>query len=260
MAVVIRRDICWSGALVSLEQQLVLCLVVVVLAAVQSVFGVGLLLFGTPTLLLLGYPFEQVLAFLLPCSIVISLLQVLTSGGFTLEPIRRRMLIFTAPTVLVGTILILTAGSRLNIETIVGTMLVVTALLRVSAPVQRLMSTFVRRHQPAFLTGLGIIHGVSNLGGGIFTFIVGSSYERKDEVRRHIAFGYGMMASIQMAALLVTTRPDVDPYLWILLPALAAGTYLSVGQRLFRSIGQALYQRSLTGLIAGYGILLLVRA
>ncbi len=49
---------------------------VLVLAVVQSVFGVGLLVFGTPTLLLLGYPFDQVLAYLLPCSILISALQV----------------------------------------------------------------------------------------------------------------------------------------------------------------------------------------
>ena len=42
---------------------LVLCLVVFVFAVIQSVFGVGLLVFGTPTLLLLGLPFDAVLAY-----------------------------------------------------------------------------------------------------------------------------------------------------------------------------------------------------
>jgi hypothetical protein len=244
---------------VGAEQQLILSLIVVVLAAVQSVFGVGLLVFGTPTLLLLGYSFAQVLALLLPCSLVISLLQVLTSGGLTLEPIRRRMLIFTAPTVLAGTVLILTVGSSLNIKTLVGIMLIVTASLRLSAPVQQRMASMVRRWQPAFLTGLGTLHGVSNLGGGILTFIVGSSYDRKEDVRRHIAFCYGMMAVIQLTALLIATRPRVELHLYALLPILAGATYLTIGQRLFRSTGEAVYQWSLTGLIASYGVLLLVR-
>jgi len=244
---------------VGADQQLVLSLIVVVLAAVQSVFGVGLLVFGTPTLLLLGYPFAQVLGLLLPCSLVISVLQVLTSGGLTLEPIRRRMLVFTAPTVLAGTVFILTVGTSVNIKTLVGIMLIVTALLRVSAPVQQRMATLVRRKQPAFLTGLGVVHGLSNLGGGILTFIVGSSYDRKEDVRRHIAFCYGMMAAIQLAALLITTDPGVEPHLYALLPTLAGVTYFGIGQRLFRSTGQSVYQWSLTGLIAGYGVLLLVR-
>jgi hypothetical protein len=245
---------------VSPEQQLVVILIVVVLAAVQSVFGVGLLVFGTPTLLLLGYPFEQVLALLLPCSIVISTLQVLTTGGFTLEPIRRRMLIFTAPTVLAGTIVILTAGSGLNLKPVVGAMLIVTALLRASADIQRRMATVVRRWQPVFLIGLGTVHGLSNLGGGILTFIVGSSYDRKEDVRRHIAYCYGMMAIIQLTALLITVRPSIESYQWFLLPLLAGATYLAIGQRLFCSTGQVVYQRSLTGLIASYGVLLLVQA
>src|SRR5260221_11193198 len=91
--------------------QLSLCALVLVLAAVQSVFGVGLLVFGTPTLLLLGLPFPEVLAYLLPCSVVISTLQV-ADGGLRLEPIRRKLLAFTAPTVLLGTLLVLVVLKR----------------------------------------------------------------------------------------------------------------------------------------------------
>ena len=92
---------------------LVLCLVVFVFAVIQSVFGVGLLVFGTPTLLLLGLPFDAVLAYL-PSSIAISLLQVVGGGGFRLDPLRRQFLLLTAPLVLLGTLLILTAGVGLE--------------------------------------------------------------------------------------------------------------------------------------------------
>ena len=51
--------------------------IIVFLVAFQSLFGVGLLLFGTPIFLLLGYSFESTLALILPVSIIISLLQII---------------------------------------------------------------------------------------------------------------------------------------------------------------------------------------
>src|ERR687885_1890760 len=74
---------------------------VLAFSVVQSVFGVGLLVFGTPTLLLAGYSFEETLAYLLPCSMAISALQV-RDGGLSFEPVRRDFVLFTAPAVLAG--------------------------------------------------------------------------------------------------------------------------------------------------------------
>ena len=50
-------------------------LILLVLIIIQSIFGIGLLLLGTPTFLLLGHDFSSTLNFLLPSSIVISYLQ-----------------------------------------------------------------------------------------------------------------------------------------------------------------------------------------
>ena len=47
------------------------------LVVFQSLFGVGLLLFGTPIFLLLGNNFESTLVLILPISIIISLLQII---------------------------------------------------------------------------------------------------------------------------------------------------------------------------------------
>ena len=43
-------------------------IVVAVLTVIQSLFGMGLLVFGTPTLILLGVDFTEALLILLPCS------------------------------------------------------------------------------------------------------------------------------------------------------------------------------------------------
>ena len=50
------------------------------LSIMQSIFGVGLLLFGTPSFILMGFNFNETLTMLLPLSISISFLQVLKSN------------------------------------------------------------------------------------------------------------------------------------------------------------------------------------
>jgi uncharacterized protein len=49
--------------------------ILVILVIFQSIFGVGLLLFGTPSFLLLGYDFVNTINILMPVSVLISLIQ-----------------------------------------------------------------------------------------------------------------------------------------------------------------------------------------
>jgi len=174
------------------------------------VFGVGLLVFGTPTLLLLGYPFDQVLAYLLPCSILISALQVRASGGVRLDPLRRRFLLLTAPTVLAGTLTVLLILGKVNVRPLVGAMLIVTAFLRLGGARERLYTLVCRRLDP-LLVGLGVLLGLTNLGGGVLMVVVSSLYEDKHRVRAQIAFCYGLVGLIQVATLAATTSVDWSP-------------------------------------------------
>jgi hypothetical protein len=235
-----------------------LVLIVATLAAVQSVFGVGLLVCGTPVLLMLGVEFPVILGYLLPCSIVVSLLQVTTSGGFHLEPIRKQFLVFTAPAVVLATAAAVFLGSPDQIGLAVGVMLLVTALLRLVSPGGGVVSAFVGRYRPALLVLLGVIHGLSNLGGGVLTAIVSSSFPDKDSVRRHIAFCYGLMASLQLLVV-VLKGLDVRVALFVALPLLAAAVYLAVGQWIFVKVRRGAYQHALTSLLATFGVLLVTR-
>jgi hypothetical protein len=238
--------------------QLAMCGLVLMLAVVQSVFGVGLLVFGTPALLLLGMPFPNVLAYLLPCSLAISALQI-AEGGLTLEPIRKQLLLYTAPAVLIGTFLIFVVlRDKMNVRPVVGVILIATAGIRLLDPVQQRMQALVRARLRLFLGLLGLLHGVSNLGGGVLTLIVASLYQDKGKIRKHIAFGYGLMALIQMTVLFLTTSVHLDVALWLVLPVLAVLSYVALGTHVFTRAGEAMYRSSLTALIGIFGMLLLV--
>lgn len=233
--------------------------VVLVYSVVQSVFGVGLLVFGTPTLLLAGFSFEETLAYLLPCSIVISALQV-RDGGLAFEPVRRDFLLFTAPAVLAGTLVALVVlDHKLNIRAVVGAMLLVTAAVRLVRPLRERLASLVRARLRPALVALGVVHGLSNLGGGLLTVIVSSLYrDDKDRTRKHVAFGYGVMAVIQLATLFATTAVTWSWPLELVLPVIAGVTYYAIGSRVYGATGPSVYQLSLTGLIAVFGVVLML--
>jgi len=77
-------------------------IVIIVTASIQSLFGVGVLLFGTPLLLLLGYPFLETLLILLPISASINLLQVLKDYREIDLNIYKSILLLTIPFIVVS--------------------------------------------------------------------------------------------------------------------------------------------------------------
>jgi len=101
--------------------------VVTATAVAQSFFGVGVLLFGTP-LLLLGHDFIQVFGVLLPVSLAINLLQVVRPHavmdfalygrilGYTLPPIALFLFLITRVRIDIGLVVEATFFGRIAPE------------------------------------------------------------------------------------------------------------------------------------------------
>ena len=68
-----------------MEQFVLELIIIIVLCAFQSVFGVGLLLFGTPFFLMIGYDFISTLTIILPVSVLISFLQIIYKSELNKE-------------------------------------------------------------------------------------------------------------------------------------------------------------------------------
>ena len=78
------------------------------------------------------------------------------------------------------------------------------------------------------------------------------------EIRRQIAFCYGMMASIQLTMLWVKGAEGVNLALCAMLPVLAGVTCGLLGERVFRASSRVGYQRALSVLIIAFGIALVL--
>ncbi len=202
-------------------------------ATIQSLFGVGVLLFGTPILLVLGYGFLSALTILLPISLAINLLQVSKDYRHIHLPFYRRILTLSVPCVMLCLLLVTTL--RINIGGVVGLFLIVAALKSVYPPFNRLIESLVRYERTYFVV-MGIVHGLTNLGGSLLTAIIHSKHYDKDQTRATTAVSYGTFALFQLLTLALSFGPT----------AIATSTtalYMAVGVSMFLATELLLYSK-----------------
>ena len=237
------------------EQTLwLLTIIVVLFSTVQSLFAVGLLVFGTPTLLLLGYSFEETIATLLPSSIFISLMQVFY-GRKHLGDLRNSILIYCVPCIVVGLALVLTKLLALDIKILVGATLIFSAFTRFHKGAQRVLFNVLQRYTKLYLMLTGFMHGISNMGGGFLTILATTLYDDKERTRANIAYGYLVFAFSQIAVLLLL-HAEAFKISCLLLAAVAGGTYLTVGRFVYVRSSRAVYQQGITVFMLAYGVVL----
>lgn len=176
---------------------------VVVTSVIQSIFGVGVLLFGTPMLLLFGYDFINALIVLLPISIAINSFQLLKHYQHIDLGFYKNVLIFTIPFVVL--FLFFVTRSEVNIGILVGTFLVFVALKSYSATVERTLESMVK-YEKIYLAVMGVVHGLTNLGGSLLTAIVHGKNYSKDVTRVTVAVCYATFAVFQILTLMFLTE------------------------------------------------------
>jgi len=165
---------------------------------VQSIFGVGVLLIGTPLLLSLGYPFFEAISFLLPTSLAISLIQVYEYSNYLNYKFVKIFLIFTLPLVPVGLFFANRIETHLGI--IVGIFLLISLTRKGSVSIFYSGTNLIRRYFGFCL--LGFIHGLTNLGGAILPSYINNSCRLKDEKLATTSLSYALFVSIQIPYIL----------------------------------------------------------
>jgi uncharacterized membrane protein YfcA len=176
-------------------------LIVVATSFIQSIFGVGVLLFGTPLLLLVGYDFIDAIIVLLPISVTINLFQIIKDFKSVDLDFYKKILIFTIPFVVV--FLFLVTKVEINISFIIGLYLLAVAFKDYSLRVNRFIK-FATKYEKTYFSIMGFIHGLTNLGGSLLTAIVHSKGYEKNMTRVTVAISYATFAVFQIITLLIS--------------------------------------------------------
>jgi hypothetical protein len=181
---------------------LYLPLVVFLFSIVQSLLGVGLLLFGTPTLMLLGMNFGDTLAILLPCSVAVNLCQ-LRKGLPKSRAVLFRMMRITLPMLFLGLLVVLGGLNVRWMPILVGAALIGLGVLRVWRSAASWLNRLVTHYQRLYMAVMGLVHGVSNMGGGLLVVFASAVSKDKEEIRKTVALGYLMFALTQLITLAI---------------------------------------------------------
>ncbi|MCH7753031.1 MAG: TSUP family transporter [Planctomycetes bacterium] len=232
-----------------------LTIIIVLFSTVQSVFGVGLLVFGTPTLLLLGCPFDETIAYLLPSSVLISLMQVV-DGRKHIGELRTSIFVYCVPCIVVGLALVLSKLLTFDIKLLVGVTLIFSAFARFNKGLQEALVKMLKRHTKLYLMIMGFVHGISNMGGGLLTIFATALYDDKERTRANIAYGYLVFAISQISVLLLL-HFDAFHLNCLPLAIVALGTYLTIGNFIYVRSSRAVYQQWITLFMLAYGVLLI---
>jgi uncharacterized membrane protein YfcA len=229
---------------------------ILILSVVQSLFGVGLLLFGTPILLLMGYEYTEVLMYLLPASISISLGQVRDFRNIKLnQNYRLQFFIFCIPILLVGIFLATKFDLKIEIRLFIVSMLLFSFFLRTFSTLRTQVEYIIQKNIPFVLCVMGLVHGLSNMGGSILGPMASSLYKDKNKILASVSLDYALMAMIQFFYLVIFQDVELKSvHVFGALIALIVRYFL--GKRVFEFTTEKNYQRLLNGFILMNAIVL----
>jgi hypothetical protein len=239
-----------------MTEQYIIFIVILVFSIVQSIFGVGLLLFGTPTFLLLGYSYSETLWLLLPCSVTISLIQVISE--YNLIKAKKRVFYLVIPTLVLGLAFVIIYANNINITRIVGVLLLLIGVVRFSSKLQALLSLMVKKHIQIYYIMIGIVHGVSNMGGGPLSILMSTIYSKREIIRANVAFVYLILAIFQLAVLSILNNTSLGSEVMLLI-LISLASYIFTNKFISPKVNDKKYVFIFNIIVLTYGVLAITK-
>ena len=231
-------------------------LVLLILIIIQSIFGIGLLLFGTPTFLILGYDFVNTLNFLLPISIVISSLQ-LVSFKTQLKKIIFEYNLFCLPFLVLFMIIALNFKDYLNFKIYVAIVLIVSSILTLKKDTFIPLRKIILKYKKLILIFIGSVHGLTNMGGGFLSIFSSLINNRKKMYTRYfISYSYLAMGLLQYFILLFFEYKNLN-FSKIYYVLLVFIIYFPV-QKIFKKVNNLFFTKIISIIALFYGSIIII--
>ena len=212
---------------------------VFLLIIIQSVYGVGILIFGVPILILYGFEYLDIVGLLLPSSLTISTLQIFRNR--TVRSSELKHLPFAIFGVAIGLVVAAYFDTTEFMPAIVGTLMLSATFFRISALTKKYMEYFFKKHQSTFHILNAILHGFTNLGGVLLTVYSSSVHNGKIQIVYCTALFYMVYAASQMIIIFLIGHGEIFEAGLVYVP-ITALLYTTLGQKTFRLISQKKFE------------------
>ena len=234
------------------------------LSAIQSILGVGILVIGTPILLLLDYNLPKILELLLPVSIITSLLTfliIINKKKIVYKKIDTKINFYffsiCLPAIFLGLFLLEIFSEKFNFKLIVS--IIIFSSLIIKYYFQKRIELIPKFVKKILMFLIGIIHGFTNSGGTILSLFFSNT--NKDTItvaRLNITYFYLLLAFFQFIIFLFffETEFSFDKLLKFFLIALFGSL---LGSILVKFISEKLFKYTIEFLAIFSAIFLLFK-
>ena len=174
---------------------------------VQNVFGVGILVFGTPVLLSMGYGYLEVLGILCPSSLGVSLVQIIMIRGAKFP--KPSEVFQSISGVVIGATVLSMFAVPIFIYVITAIVMFFAGILRLSGEFQRAVVKALEFKTPYFYFVNAVFHGFSNLGGVLLVFKNSIVTTDKNQKLMNTAFIYALYVIFQIIVLSISGNANL---------------------------------------------------
>ncbi len=233
------------------------------LVIMQTIAGVGVLVLGTPLMLIFNYQIIELMNILLPISILTSLINYsyLKQNKKNLkikldQNIKKTFIFIFLPAISVGLILVKEFNQTLNFKILVSSTIMLSLIIKWKFQEKiEVLSIGIKKFIVAII---GIIHGLSNSGGTLLTiFFTFLNKNRKNQSRYSITFYYLIFVFIQyMVFLIVFEKRILSDFSFEIIFLIIFGSL--IGNYLVKKISETFFQRLIETLALFSAIVLLI--
>lgn len=140
----------------------------------------------------------------------------------------------------------------------VGGILLVSAIIRLNQQVQRQLTNFVKKHIAIYHLVMGIVHGLTNLGGAFLTIFASTTSADKKAIRYTIAHYYLLFSVVQILILTAIIKFSGMFSINLFTAVVSASIYLLIGNKIFLRANNDGFQIALSGFMAACGFAILL--
>lgn len=229
--------------IISFEFDALTLAIIVAITISQSLFGVGILLWGTPIFLLTGENFIQTLTLLIPLSLMVSCLQIIPNLDKIDKKIFKRFLKYSLLGIFIGLNFIIIYSPDINL--IVGAILCTSVGLKIKI-ISRFIYKVSAKFDNLFIFIIGLVHGLSNLGGPLLILRCALEKFDKESFRTLVAAVYLLFAIIQLIIITFQVGYIEISVIYLLIAAII---YFISNRYLFYKMDDLIFETSITFLM-----------
>ena len=230
--------------------------IIIIFSIVQSLFGMGLLVFGTPALMLSGFNYSETLSYLLPSSLVISISQ-LYGQKYLFNIHTKRFLLFSIPPLIVTLFIVLNNNLDIEINKALACILIFFSLTNAFSVTSKKLKNIVSNYPIPILAIMGSVHGLTNLGGSVLSLYSSCQFEEKRAMRSFIAYCYLVFCTVQII-ILIANGAFVYRVEALYFPLIAFFIYITLGRYGFNSTSNVLFLNLFNAFMFMFGVALLM--